>query len=269
MDLASIIGLVLAAGMVLFSMIIGGNGIAIFLHFPSLALVLGGSFAAIMIANSLKRVMLIPKYIGIIFHKEDYPISKTISQIVTFSDKARRDGLLSLEDELDNIEDPYFRDGLELVVDGTDPEIIKRILLHELNCLQERHEVGVKLFATWGTLAPAFGMIGTLAGLISMLAHLQDTAGIGRGMSLALITTLYGTMLANMIIIPFRTKLQDKDREETLLKEIIIEGILSIQCGDNPMIVEAKLLTFVSPATRDKVISEVKAELDYRLIEST
>lgn len=263
MDLASIIGLVLAAGMVLFSMILGGSGIAIFLHLPSMALVLGGSFAAIMIANPIERIVAIPRLIKVIFHKKHYDFGKVISQIVTFSDKARKDGLLSLETDVNKVDDELLKNGLQLVVDGTDPEIIKKIMHHELNYLQERHEKGVKLFSTWGTLAPAFGMIGTLAGLISMLAHLQDTDGIGRGMSLALITTLYGTMLANMVLIPFRSKLQDKDREEVLLKEIIIEGILSIHCGDNPLIVEAKLVSFIAPEDRDMTIAEIKADLDY------
>ena len=153
-----------------------------------------------------------------------------------------------------------MKKGIRAVVDGSDPEIIKNLLFNELNQIQERHAVGIKLFDDWSKLAPAFGMIGTLAGLIAMLANLQDQDSIGSGMALALITTMYGAIMANLILIPIKCKLEDRDRAETLVREIMIEGTLSIQSGDNPRILEAKLVSFLPPARRLAVEQESAKE---------
>ncbi|MFQ3621645.1 MAG: MotA/TolQ/ExbB proton channel family protein, partial [Spirochaetales bacterium] len=177
-------------------------------------------------------------------------------QVVEFSERARREGLLALEDNLQELDDEFMRKGIQLVVDGTDPEIIKSILYNELNQIQERHATAIKVFEDWGKLAPAFGMIGTLIGLVAMLAKLEDKSSIGSGMAVALITTLYGAILANLILIPIGTKLVDRDKTETLTKEIIIEGILSIQSGDNPRILLEKLIAFLPPAQRESLKQE-------------
>ena len=150
--------------------------------------------------------------------------------------------------------------GLRLVVDGTDPSLIKNILYNELNQLEERHANGIKIFSDWGAFAPAFGMIGTLQGLIAMMASLGDQAAVGKGMALALITTFYGAVVANLILVPIKTKLEDRDKEEMMVKEIMVEGILSIQSGDNPRMVEEKLLAFLAPAERETVRAETGAE---------
>jgi chemotaxis protein MotA len=154
------------------------------------------------------------------------------------------------------VEDEFMRKGIQLVVDGTDPDIIKNILYTELNQLQERHETGIKVFDDWGKIAPAFGMIGTLAGLVAMLGNLEDKSSIGSGMALALITTMYGAIFANLVFIPIKNKLEDRDKEETRSKEIIIEGILSIQSGDNPRILLEKLVSFLPPKQRDAIRQE-------------
>ena len=165
-----------------------------------------------------------------------------------------------MEDDLEEVEDDFMRKGIQLVVDGTDPDIIKNVLYNDLNQLQTRHSVGITLFDSWGKIAPAFGMIGTLAGLVSMLANMEDQASIGPNMSLALITTMYGAIFANLVFIPIKLKLEDRDNAETLVREIMIEGILSIQSGDNPRILEEKLLSFLPPVRRDAVRQESARE---------
>lgn len=238
----------------------GGGGLAIFINIPSVAMVVGGSFAALMIANPLPRIMKVGVFFKHVINVQNFEVERIITTLVKFSEKARRDGLLALEDELEMVEEEFLKKGIQFVVDGTDPEIIKTMLYNELNQQQERHTVGIKIFADWGTLAPAFGMIGTLAGLIAMLANLSDADAIGSGMSLALITTMYGSIIANFLMIPIKLKLEDRDAEETLVKEIIIEGILSIQSGDNPRILEAKLVSFLAPDKREAVLAEINAE---------
>jgi len=259
MDLASIVGLVLGAAMILWSML-GGGSLAMYINVPSMAMVIGGSFAALMISNPLPRMMKIGAYLNIVIKVQTFEVERIITTLVKFSEKARRDGLLALEDELEMVETEFLKKGIQFVVDGTDPEIIKSMLYNELGQQQERHSQGIKIFGDWGTLAPAFGMVGTLAGLIAMLANLSDADAIGAGMSLALITTMYGSILANYLFLPFKAKLEDRDAEETMVMEIIIEGILSIQSGDNPRILEAKLVSFLPPDKREAVLAEINAE---------
>ncbi|MCX7038845.1 MAG: MotA/TolQ/ExbB proton channel family protein, partial [Spirochaetes bacterium] len=163
-------------------------------------------------------------------------------------------------DDLEEVEDEFLRKGIQLVVDGTDPEIIKNILYNELNQMQARHEEGINFFADWSGLAPAFGMIGTLAGLIAMLQNLNDKSSVGAGMSLALVTSLYGALMCYLVFQPFKRKLQDQDGDEARVREIMIEGILSIQSGDNPRILEEKLISFLPPRQRDAVKQEAARE---------
>ncbi len=261
MDLGSILGLVGGTALVLTSILIGGAGFGIYLDLGSFVLVFGGSLGALMVSNPLSRVLGMVRYMNLAFRTPDLKEEKIISDLVAFSERARREGLLALEDNLDEVEDEFMRKGIQLVVDGTDPEIIKSILYNELNQVQERHESGIKVFEDWGKFAPAFGMIGTLIGLIAMLANLGgDKTAIGRGMGLALITTLYGAFVANILLIPVKNKLGDRDRDETRVKEIIIEGILSIQSGDNPRILLEKLVSFLPPRQRETMRQETVRE---------
>jgi len=260
MDLATIGGLVAGAALIIISMATSGSPLGQFFDPGSILMVIGGSFGALLVANPLSRVLGIMKYINKATKVPNYGEEKIITTLVNFSEKARREGLLALEDDLEEVEQEFLKKGIQFVVDGTDPEIIKTMLFNELNQQQERHEAGINLFATWGTLAPAFGMIGTLAGLIGMLANLDDPDAIGSGMALALITTFYGSIFANLMLIPLSKKLQDRDRDETLVNEIMIEGILSIQSGDNPRILESKLISFLPPARREAVMAELTSE---------
>jgi chemotaxis protein MotA len=189
-------------------------------------------------------------------YQRPFEAGRIISMIVTFSEKARREGLLALEDDLDELEDDFLRKGIQLVVDGTDPEIIRNVMETELNNMHSRHQGGIKIFEDWGIFAPAFGMIGTLIGLILMLRNIEDKSSIGQGMSVALITTLYGAVLANLVFIPVANKLTYNNDQEVLIREIMIEGTLSIQSGDNPRIVKEKLVSFLPPEIRAQVEEE-------------
>lgn len=252
MDLGTIIGAVAGVAFVVFAIVANGSGLGPYMNLPSFIMVIGGSFAAMVVANPLARMLGIVRYVRIALRTPDWQEEKIISDLVAFSERARREGLLALEDNLDEVEDEFMRKGIQLVVDGTDPDIIKAILYHDLNEIQSRHESGITIFDTWSKVAPAFGMIGTLVGLIAMLVNLGgDTSVIGQGMALALVTTFYGALLANLFLIPLKTKLQDRDKEETRVKEIVIEGILSIQSGDNPRILLEKLVSFLPPNQRE------------------
>ncbi|MDC7125702.1 MAG: motility protein A [Spirochaetales bacterium] len=260
MDIATLAGLGLGMGMIIYSILGTGVSVSNFIDIGSLAMVLGGSLAAVIISNPLQRIMKVGSYLKIVMNVQNFEVEKIITTLVKFSEKARRDGLLALEDDLEEVDDEFMKKGIQFVVDGTDPEIISSMLYSDLNQQQERHADGIKLFEDWGTLAPAFGMIGTLAGLIGMLANLDDPDSIGSGMALALITTMYGSIFANLFFIPIKNKLGDRDKEETLVKEILIEGILSIQSGDNPRILESKLISFLPPEKREAVLAEIGGE---------
>ena len=260
MDLGTVLGLILGALMIVLGIFSGGAALGYYIDISSVFITLGGSFAAMLISNPIGRMLGIMRYFNHALNVPNYEEERIISRLVAFSEKARREGLLALEDDLEEVEDDFMRKGIQLVVDGTDPEIIRTVLNTELNKIQERHGIGIKIFEDWGKLAPAFGMIGTLMGLISMLSNIEDKSAIGSGMSQALITTLYGAVLANLVFIPVKNKLQDRDAGETLVKEIVIEGILSIQSGDNPRILEEKLLSFLPPARRDAVRQESMAD---------
>ncbi len=256
MDLGTIIGVAIGFIMIVMTIITSGGSIGLYINLPSVLMVLAGSFGAMLVANPMSRMLGIMRYIRQVLNTPDWQEERIINDLVGFSDRARREGLLALEDNLDQVEDEFMRKGIQLVVDGTDPDIIKNILYADLNQVQSRHEVGIKLFEDWGKIAPAFGMIGTLLGLIAMLANLDDQAAIGSGMALALITTMYGAIFANLVLIPIKSKLEDRDKEETRTKEIVIEGILSIQSGDNPRILLEKLVSYLPPAQREVIRQE-------------
>jgi chemotaxis protein MotA len=256
-DLGTIFGVASGLAMIVVVILLGGAGMGQFISVQSFVVVIGGSFAAMLVATPLSRMLGIVKYVRIALRTPDWQEEKIISDLVAFSERARREGLLALEDNLDEVEDEFMRKGIQLVVDGTDPDIIKSVLFHDLNEIQSRHESGIAIFDLWGRIAPAFGMIGTLIGLIQMLINLGgDETVIGSGMALALVTTFYGSLFANLVLMPFRAKLEDRDKEETRVKEIIIEGILSIQSGDNPRILLEKLVSFLPPNQREVMRQE-------------
>lgn len=258
MDLASIVGM--AGGFFLVCIggiyATGGNPFQ-FLDLASVFITLGGTFAASLASNPLRRFLQLGQLFGIVLVSPTQRSSEIILTLVSFSEKARREGLLALEDDLDELDDEFLRKGLQLVVDGTDPELVKTILYADTDAMEQRHNAGIKVFDDLGTLAPAFGMIGTLIGLILALrAGIEDREGLVRNVAVALITTFYGAILANLFFIPISNKLTDRHNDEVLLREIMINGILAIQSGDNPRIVKDRLVSFLAPNMREEVAEE-------------
>ena len=251
MDLATILGIVISFGLVIASLVMGGSP-AVFINLPSALIVIGGTIGATLINYPLKNVIGV---IGVIkntfFYRLDSP-SKIIDQFLEYAQKARKEGILSLEPVLKEIDDEYLRKGLQLTVDGMEPEIIREILETEINYLEERHEIGAEVLSIMGSFAPAMGMIGTVIGLIQMLQTMSDPSTIGPAMAVALITTFYGAVLANLVFNPMAGKLRTRHKEEVLIRELILEGILSISKGENPRIIEEKLNSYIPPKERKK-----------------
>ncbi|RJP31759.1 MAG: motility protein A [Candidatus Omnitrophota bacterium] len=249
MDLSTVVGLVLAFGLVASAILVGGSFQA-FIDAPSVLIVVGGSFACTLSNFPLKTVVGLGGVIKNAFFTKNINALDTVSTLVSFAERARREGILALEGSMDEIEDDFIRSGLRLAVDGVEPELIKDILQTELAFIEERHRNGQSILSYMGSVSPAMGMIGTLVGLVQMLGNLSDPDTIGPSMAVALLTTLYGAVMANLMFIPLSGKLKAKSQEEILIKEVAIEGVMSIQSGDNPRILEQKLLAFLAPSIR-------------------
>ncbi|MCP4133252.1 MAG: motility protein A [bacterium] len=257
MDIATVGGIIAAFVFLIAGVLLANGSLLLFVDPPSIMVTVGGSVSGLLASYPLDYVLGMGKIIRFAFFAPEQNAKEMIITLVSFSEKARREGLLALEDDLDELDDEFLKKGIQLVVDGTDPELVRRIMETELEYIMERHDKGKKLFEDWALFAPAFGMIGTLMGLILMMVNLEDKAAIGPGMSTALITTLYGAIMANAIMTPVANKLEVRANEETLMKLIMIEGTLSIQAGDNPRIVRDKLIAFLEPGQRDEITQEV------------
>lgn len=252
MDIATIIGLAAAFGLVGWSIQVGGN-LSGFMNLPAAAIVLGGTFGALLVHFPLARIVSLMGILKktLVFAQPEP--DAVIKKMVQYAERARREGMLALEDDSETETDPFLRKGLRLAVDGTDPQLLEKIMQTDVQQIENRHHEGAKIMAAGGSFAPAFGMIGTLIGLVSMLSTLSDPAKIGAGMATALVTTFYGAVLANTFFLPLAGKLETRSREEILNKEMIIDGIMAIQSGDSPRIVEEKLKSFLPPVLRRKV----------------
>ena len=252
MDKATIAGLGGGIALLLLAIAIApGSSFAAFIDVPSAAVVIGGAIAASFIAFPMKTMFGIPKVVMKVFFPKQESLSPVINQLVEFAEVARRDGILALENKTDEIKDPFILLGIQMAVDGTDAEMMETILRSEIQAVAERHKTGKATMDTIGRYAPAFGMIGTLMGLIIMLGNMDDPEAIGPGMAVALITTLYGAIVSNLFCLPFADKLAFYDKREIETREIILKGILSIQDGDNPRVLEQKLKTILSPSERE------------------
>jgi chemotaxis protein MotA len=256
MNLATFIGLAGCLGMVGLGIITGGTGLLTFVDLPSFLIVVLGSYFGLFTFGSMSDGISIFGTLGLTFKTPNYNEQGIISKLMAMSEKARREGLLALEEELEDLDDEFMKKGLRLVVDGTDAEIIRALLETELSQIQERHAGKISVVNMWGTLAPGLGMLGTVIGLIGMLKNLEDKSALGPNMAVALITTLYGSMVANLMMIPWSGKLKSYDAAEAKVKEMMIEGILSIQAGDNPRILATKLLSYLTPTDRKSAEAE-------------
>ena len=244
MDIATIIGLITGIGLILWA-IMSKTSILVFVDSGSLAIVLGGSMAAALISFPLKNLLGAARIVKTLFFHKTRDPNALINEMVQYAEVARRDGILALENVTADIKDPFLVSGIQMAVDGTDPDLIEGILLSDLEAVEGRHRDGKALFENIGRFAPAFGMIGTLIGLVIMLGQMDDPSSIGPAMAVALLTTMYGAMLANLVALPMAEKLALRSREEVLMRTIVIRGVMSIQSGDNPRIVEQKLKTFL------------------------
>jgi len=260
MDIGTVIGLVLAVVAMGIGILIGGGGdVTAVVDITSVFVVIFGAAGAVVISFPLARITGLVAVVKKSFSNEVGDPADTIAELVRYAEVARREGILSLENLMSEMKDPFIVRGVKMAVDGTDPELIRTILDTELDAVSDRHAQNKALLDAIAKYAPAFGMIGTLLGLIFMLKNMDDPSKIGPGMAVALITTLYGAMIANMFASPIADKLAAKDAEELLVKTIIVTGVMSIQSGDNPRVVESKLLTFLPPARRDTFVAAREA----------
>ena len=253
MDLGTIIGIVLSFGLVV-SAILTGSSLIIFVSVPSFLIVMGGTIGAALVNYPMGYVIGVIGVIKNTFFSSLESPQDVIERFKDYANRARREGILSLEPLIKEIDDEYMRKGLQLTVDGLEPQTIQEILETEVSYLSERHATGADVVAVLGTLAPAMGMIGTVIGLVQMLQTMSDPSTIGPAMAVALLTTLYGAILANLVFNPMSGKLKARSKEEVLLREMIMEGILAISKGENPRIIEEKLNSFLPP--KDRIVSD-------------
>ncbi|HPY96336.1 MAG TPA: motility protein A [Candidatus Cloacimonadota bacterium] len=249
MDLGTIIGLVLAYALVFIPIIQAGD-LASFIDMPSVYIVVGGAISAVLMSFPIPELLGAFTALKKAFFTKPTDYGRLIDSLVDLGEKARREGLLTLERELGNLDDEFLKKAIQLAVDGNEVQVIEGVMGIEIENIEDRHKTGKDIFDALGSLAPAFGMIGTLIGLIQMLKALDDPSNIGAGMAVALITTFYGSLIANTVCIPIATKLDRRSKHEVLEKNIILSGILSIQSGDNPRVLRDKLETYIPPKFR-------------------
>ena len=250
MDIATLIGIITAFSLVLSSIAMGGS-ITMFINIPSLMIVVGGTIGATLINYPLPDILKVSKVVKNAFFMKSFTSKEMINNFVALAGTARREGILALESAVNDINDDFMKKGIQLSVDGLEPLSIKDILDTEIINIQDRHKLGADIFTTIGTFAPALGMIGTLIGLVQMLQTMEDPSTIGPAMAVALLTTFYGSLIANILCLPIAGKLRNKSSEEVAMKELMSEGILSIAKGDNPRLLEQKLNAFLAPNLRE------------------
>ncbi len=250
MDLATIIGMLLAWGALIGALLMEGGDVKSLVNLPAALLVFGGTLGAATVSFRMNQIAEIPNILSRVFSEETSSLPEVIALLTRFAERARREGLLSLESESKLINDDFLKRGLRLVTDGIDPETVREMLTTELHFQQMRQREGENIFTTLGGFAPTLGIIGTVMGLIHMLANLSDPAKMGPLIAGAFIATLYGVSSANLIFLPISNKLKSRAADELIVREIMIEGLLAIQAGANPRLVEEKLKAYLAPAQR-------------------
>ena len=252
MDFATIIGIVLSFVLMILAILQGGP-LILFVNIPSVIIVVGGTVGATLVHHPFTDVFRAMAVGSKTILNKSEPVAGVIAQLLEYANKARKEGILSLQSVMNDVEDPFLLKGLQMAVDGQGPDDLKEMLEREIEYIQERHENGADIFVAMGTYAPALGMIGTLIGLVQMLANLSDPSSIGSGMAIALLTTFYGSVIANLVALPIAGKLKARSNEELHTREMIIEGIMSIQSGDSPRIVQEKLKSYLTPVQQTQL----------------
>ncbi len=262
MDLATILGLLIGISAAIITTIIegmhmgGGHGGSLIepvfrlVNLPAAIIVFGGTIGATMASFRLKDFIKVGQYFSVAFKENKMDITQLIGEMVRYAEMARKEGLLTLEEMISNVKNEFLRKGIQLIVDGTDPTLVREILEIETSYMEERHKTAAMLFQQAGGFAPTMGIIGTVMGLVNVLANMADTASLGPAISTAFIATLYGIFSANILWLPIANKLKAGSKEESAARQIIIEGILSIQAGEHPRVIGEKLTSFLPPAKR-------------------
>ncbi len=261
MDLASIIGFVATLGLLAYSLWVGANGdvAGAFFDTASVVMVIGGGLFVTCVASRIDNLLTFFSAVKVVFFSRKQSPAELIAQVVKLADIARREGILSLQNSIAEIQDPYLSNGIQMVVDGTDAETVKAVLEAEIDAIAQRHSEARSVPDMLGKYAPAFGMIGTLVGLVVMLKNMSDPSAIGPGMAIALLTTLYGALIANVFALPIVDKLSTRNDEEMLYLEIAKAGVLCLQAGDNPRMLEMKLSVMLAPKRRAELANARKA----------
>ena len=256
MDITTIIGVILGFGMLIAGFLLEGGHFGSLLEFTAAMIVLGGTAGAVMVSFSLEDIKQIPKLIKIASTEKKYQVNELITTLCGFAEKARREGLLCLERETASIDDDFVRQGIQLVVDGTDPALVRDILETQIDFTDQRHRTGADMFEAAGGFSPTMGIIGTVMGPVHVLGNLSDPEALGPSIAVAFIATLYGVAFANVVYLPIAHKLKLKSKRERFMREIALEGLLSIQAGDNPSIVREKLRAFLAEKVRQEEVNE-------------
>ena len=254
-DIATIIGIVVSFGLMIWAILMGGP-LSLFIDMPSIAIVFGGTAGVALIsfplADVLGTIAIFKKTVLI----READTNALIAQMMEFATKARKGGILSLQDSIDQVEDQFLVKALQMAVDGQEPADLKTMLQTEIDNIAARHSNGAQILDTMGAIAPAMGMVGTLIGLVQMLQNMSDPAAIGPAMAVALLTTFYGAVLGNVLFIPMAGKLKTRSKTEILQKTVIPEGMESILSGENPRIMEQKLHAYIAPRKRESVFNK-------------
>jgi chemotaxis protein MotA len=252
MDIATVLGVISAFGLMCIAISMGG-GIQLFINIPALMIVVGGTLGATMINYPVKDVLGVFKVVKKALFAKKISVTELIKRFVDFAKKSRKEGILALEGDIKDASDEFLKKGVQLAIDGLEPQEIGEILETEIDFVRSRHQLGAEIFTTMGTFSPALGMIGTLIGLVQMLQTMDDASKIGPAMAVALLTTFYGSIMANIVCLPIAGKLRTRSKEEVLTKEMAIQGIASLSNGDNPRILEQKLQAFIPPNQRESL----------------
>ncbi|HKK20137.1 MAG TPA: flagellar motor protein [candidate division Zixibacteria bacterium] len=250
MDFATILGLLVAIGAITGSFVIeGGHLDSVFLLAP-MTIVIGGTLGATMVTTSMQTVLRVPTFLRLAFSGVDTRVQDTIDELVKLSEKARREGILGLESNLKAISEPFFRKAVQLVIDGTEVTVLREVLETEIAYVEERHKKGISFFQKAGGFAPTMGILGTVLGLIHTLGNTSDASKMATAIAAAFIATLWGVGLANLFFLPVSDKLRLRHEEEIAHLELIMEGVIALQSGDNPRNIRTRLLSFIAPHHR-------------------
>lgn len=250
MDIATLGGLVIGVGAIALSFVMEGGHLSMVFQLPAMLLVIFGTLGAAAITTSFSTVLRIPRYLKLALSGQNRDVMGTVDQIVSLAERARREGILGLENELKKIDDPFFRKGMQLVIDGTEVTTLRTIMENEIAYMEDRHHEGITLFSKLGGFSPTLGIIGTVLGLIHTLANTGDASKMAQSIAAAFIATLWGVGMANLFYLPIGDKLKYRHDLEMQRLELIMEGVTAIQSGDNPRVIRTRLLSFLHPRDR-------------------